>query len=220
MVFKTRGIVLKYFKYSETSIIVKIFTERFGLQSYIINGIRSKKAKSKIALFQPLTLLELVVYHKKNGTINRISETKCAEPFLTIPYEVKKSTIGIFIGEVLYKSIKEETESSEMFEFIHNSINILDHLNVNYENFHLQFLLKLTKYFGFGIENATTFFSFLDSEEHIKALNLLIREPYQNSIHITNTSRRMLLDEIVNFYKLNMDSFSEINSMKVLKELF
>jgi DNA repair protein RecO (recombination protein O) len=82
MLHKTKGIVLHYIKYSETSIIVKIYTETFGIQSYIVNGVRSKNNKNKIALFQPLTLLDMVVYHKANATsLNRIAEVRCSEPF-------------------------------------------------------------------------------------------------------------------------------------------
>lgn len=220
MIFKTRGIVLKYFKYSETSIIVKIFTEEFGLQSYIINGVRSKKSKGKIALFQPLTLLDLMVYHKRNASISRISESRCSEPFMTIPYEIKKSAIGIFIGEILYHAIKEGVESSEMFEFIHNSINVLDHLESGYQNFHLQFILKLSKYLGFGLENTDMFLSSFKNDDHLQLLNALLQSPYQNTIHISNPVRRILLDEIVNFYKENVETLNELNSMKVLREIF
>lgn len=220
MIFKTRGIVLKYFKYSETSIIVKIFTEQLGLQSYIVNGIRSKKSRGKIALFQPLTLLDLIVYHKKNAGISRISETKCSEPFMSIPYEIKKSAIGIFIEEILYHSIKEGVESSEMFEFIHNSIGVLDHLESGYQNFHLQFILKLSKYLGFGLENVDVFLTSFKSDDHIQLLNTLLKSPYQNTIKIPNQTRRILLDEIVSFYIENLESLNELNSMRVLREIF
>jgi len=82
MLHKTKGIVLNYIKYSDTSIIAKIYTEAFGLQSYIVNSVRSSKAKNKIALFQPLTLLEMVVYHKNHQGLQRISEMRTAEPYL------------------------------------------------------------------------------------------------------------------------------------------
>lgn len=220
MLFKTRGIVFKYFKYSETSIIVKILTEEFGLQSYIVNGIRSKKSKGKVALFQPLTFLDLIVYHKKNNNISRISETRCSEPFSSIPYEIKKSAISIFIAEVLYKTIKEETELSDTFKFIHHSIQILDHLDSAYENFHLQFLLKLAKYLGFGIENADALFVSFRGSDNIDVLNELLKEPYQNSIKIDNSTRRVLLEDVINFYKHNLESLGEFNSLKILREIF
>src|SRR6186997_1907165 len=100
MLHKTNGIVFRFTKYGESSIIVNIFTGLFGLQSYIVNGVRSRTAKSRMALYQPLTLLDLVVYHRENANINRIKEVKCAHPFHSIFMDVKKSTIGMFILEV------------------------------------------------------------------------------------------------------------------------
>ena len=105
MLYKTQGIVLNYIKYRETSIIVRIYTESFGLASYIINGVRSKKARHKIAFFQPLTLLDMVVYHKRNAKLNRVSELKCKEPLMDLPTNIKKSSIAIFITEILIKSL-------------------------------------------------------------------------------------------------------------------
>ena len=90
MLHKTRGIVFRFTKYGETSIIVNIFTELFGLQSYIVNGVRSASAKNKIALYQPLTLLDLVVYHRENVNILRIKEVKCLHAYQTI--QDRKST--------------------------------------------------------------------------------------------------------------------------------
>ena len=114
MLHKTKGIVLHFIRYSDTSIIAKIYTEAFGLQSYIVNGVRSKSAKNKIALFQPLTLLDLVVYHKENSTLQRISEMRCAEPYQSIPFKVHKSSIALFTAEILQKTLKfpERSQSS------------------------------------------------------------------------------------------------------------
>ena len=96
MILKTRGIVFRFTKFRETSIIVTIFTETFGLQSYIVNGVRSKTAKNRIALYQPLTLLNLVVYHRDNANIERIREISCLYPYRTLMSDVKKSTLAMF----------------------------------------------------------------------------------------------------------------------------
>src|SRR6187200_113375 len=101
MLHKTRGVVFRFTKYGESSIIVNIFTEMFGLQSYIVNGVRSRTVKSRIALYQPLTLLDLVVYHRENANINRIKEVKCLYPYQSIPTDIKKSALAIFIMEVI-----------------------------------------------------------------------------------------------------------------------
>src|SRR6187401_2133657 len=96
LLHKTRGIVFRFTKYGETSIIVNIFTELFGMQSYIVNGVRTKSAKNKIALYQPLTLLDLVVYHRDNAHILRIKELKCLCHYQSMPTDVRKSTIAMF----------------------------------------------------------------------------------------------------------------------------
>ena len=142
MVFKTKGIVFRFTRFGESSIIVTIFTEQFGLQSYIVNGIRSKTSRSKIALFQPLTLLELVVYHRENANINRIKEVKCLYPYQSIQIDIVKSSVAMFITEVINKSIKEESHVSHLFEFLCSSLITLDTLVENSENFHLVFLIR------------------------------------------------------------------------------
>src|SRR5690348_13964376 len=128
MLHKTRGIVFRFTKYGETSIIVNIFTELFGLQGYIVNGVRSKSNKSKIALYQPLTLLDMVVYNRVNANLNRIKEVKCLQPFQSISMDIKKSAIAIFINEVLNKTLKEESHAQEVFEFLFHTVSTLDEM--------------------------------------------------------------------------------------------
>lgn len=218
MLHKTKGIVFKYFKYRDTSIIAKIFTEQFGLQTYIVNGVRSKSAKGKIALYQPLTLLDLVVYHKEGKDINRISEVKCTQPFLSLPYEISKSAIGVFLAEVLYKSIKEQNEVTELFAFVYNSIKVLDHQQSNFANFHLQFMLKMSRYLGIGMDTFELPGSILDDND-MTSLSKLLNENYQAQVTIPNQTRRRLLDHILLFYKYNIDSFGVVNSVEVLREV-
>jgi DNA repair protein RecO (recombination protein O) len=227
MLHKTKGIVLNYIKYRETSIIVRIYTELFGLQSYIINGVRSKKAKHKIALFQPLTLLDLVVYKKENANLHRIAELKCDAPFTTLPFDFKKSGIALFITEVLLKSIKGEEENPILFEFLYKSILIFDNLEKHYENFHLQFLIKLSRYLGFGPEGSNEFFDQIFLHTNIreiaelekKAFDQLMKIPYQNEVKIPNAIRRELIELILKFYGLHIENFGEVKSLAILKEV-
>ncbi len=166
MVHKTSGIVFKFFKYRETSVIAKVFTARFGLQTYIINSVRSgKKGKGKMALLQPLTLLDLVVYHKEGAEIQRLSEMRCSQPYKSIPYEVQKSAIALFIAEVLYKCIREEGESERLYLFLEQSMLVLDELDEGYQNFHLQFLLKLSRFLGYGMDASISFFQAFHEDE-------------------------------------------------------
>src|SRR5271170_477389 len=109
MLHKTRGIVFKATDYGDTSIIVQVFTEKFGLQSYIINGAKKTKAKISRNMFQPLHLLDIVVYYKNTGNMQRIKEAKNAPVLHSIPYDVIKSSLAIFLNEVLYKAVKQQS---------------------------------------------------------------------------------------------------------------
>src|SRR5690349_12859257 len=108
MLHKTRGIVFKTTNYSESSVVVQVFTEKFGLQSYLINGVKKPKAKIKMNILQPLHLLEMVVYHKPSGNIQRAAEVRQQPVFLTIPYDIVKSSLVMFLNEVLYKAIRQQ----------------------------------------------------------------------------------------------------------------
>ncbi|MBU2047096.1 MAG: recombination protein O N-terminal domain-containing protein, partial [Bacteroidetes bacterium] len=108
MLHKTKGIVLKITDYAENSIIAKILTQKFGMQTYMINGVKKPKAKIRLNMLQPLHLLDMVVYHKPNGNMQRISDAR-SEPILqTIPYDILKSSLVMFINEMIYKSVKEQ----------------------------------------------------------------------------------------------------------------
>lgn len=219
MLHKTRGIVFKYFKYRDTSIITKIYTEEFGMQTYIVNGVRSAKSRGKIALYQPLTLLDLVVYKKPTVDINRISELKCSNPLQSIPYEIVKSSIGVFLAEVLYKSVKEDESSPVLFEFIYHSIEVLDTLEKHYQNFHLQFLIKLSHHLGFGLIDMNNM-PHLSGENLSQLFQVLINAKYGEALNITHEERKLILEDIITFYKVHIDSLKEIKSLKVLQAVF
>src|SRR5258708_7426489 len=146
MLHKTRGIVFRFTKYGETSIIVTIFTELFGLQTYIVNGVRSKNPKGKIALYQPLTLLDLVVYYKENANILRIKEVRCTHQYVSISTDIRKSTQALFLSEMINKAVKEQSHAAEICSFLFDSFEVLDRLTGNFENFHLVFLIKLSRF--------------------------------------------------------------------------
>lgn len=225
MLFKTRGIVLNYIKYKESSIIAKIYTEEFGLQSYIENGVRSPKSHGKIALFQPLTLLDLVVYNNKTKDIQRISELKCSRPFYNIPTDIKKSALAIFVSEVLNLSLKEHSENNQMFDFLFDSLNFLEDHEEQIENFHLFFLLNLSAYLGFEPQNVRDISNRIREQDVIlkkeseDILNKLIQTPFGENLNITKAQRLDCLDILLDFYRLNLDNFGTLKSLSVLKDV-
>jgi DNA repair protein RecO (recombination protein O) len=220
MLHKTRGIVFRFTKYAESSIIVTIFTEKFGLQTYIVNSVRSKTGKGKIALYQPLTLLELVVYHKEHANILRIKEVKCFHPYQTLTLDFRKSTIALFLSEIINRAIKEQSHTQELGEFLFHSFITLDGLSQNIENFHLLFLIQLSRYLGFGVHQSEEILTpFFKDDMEDKILHQLLTADFDFPIPMNQVQRRNLLDVLLRFYSIQVDGFGEIKSLAVVKEL-
>jgi DNA repair protein RecO (recombination protein O) len=220
VIYKTRGIVFRFTKFGETSIIVTIFTEMFGLQSYIVNGVRSKSAKNRIALYQPLTLLDLVVYHRENANIERIKEIRCLYPYTTITSDVRKSAIALFITEVLNRTVKDESHAGEIFNFVYESMIRLDRMNSAFENFHLQMMLKLSRFLGFGAHNVNEVIGGRIADQSTeKLIQQLLQSDYEPLVRMTISERRTILDLIVKFYSDHIENLSDLKSLAVLKEV-
>jgi len=239
MLHKIRGIVLKTTLYSESSVVAQVFTDKFGIQSYLINGVKKPKAKIPMNVLQPLHLLEMVVYHKINTQIQRIAEARPSPVFRSIPYQVIKNTIIQFLNEVLYKSIRQQHADENLFDFIYNAIAWFDENDSALVNFHLAFLLKLSRFLGFAphvqTRNDQKYFdlqegdftsvmpihpNFIDKNNADYFL-LLFTMPFEkiNEIKIDNLTRRFLLDKILVYYSLHTASFGQIKSHQVLEEI-
>jgi len=239
MLHKTRGIVLKTTLYSESSVVVQIFTDKFGIQSYMINGVKKPRAKIRMNMLQPLHLVDMVVYHKANSSIQRISELRNSPVFRSIPYDIIKSTIVMFLNEVLYKSIRQQNADENIFDYIFSAISWFDESPQANPNFHLAFLLKLSRFLGFAPSTETkSDYSYFDLQEgefksltpihpyfiHKTDAGLFIElfiTPFEklNEIKIDNTTRRLILDKILVYYTLHTASFGEIKSHQVLEEV-
>lgn len=240
MLFKTRGIVLHHIKYSETSVIVTIYTELFGRQSYLINGVRSKKAKIKANILQPLFLLDMEVYHKPKRDLQRVKEVQNDFIFNSLPYDIRKSTVALFIAEILYKTIQEQEPNSDLFSYLYNSIQVFDLKEEGATNFHLYFLIHLTKYLGFFPENNYSetypyfdlkagrfvqlkplhlFFLYKDDSAILSGL-IVFSENQHDQLKITSSSRINILEKILDYYSLHNEGVSNVKSLSVLKDVF
>ena len=239
MIYNTRGIILHCIKYSETSVIAKAYTELFGIQSYMINGVRAKKSKNKPGLLQPLTMLNMTVYRKAGGGIQRIKSLSSIPQKIASSAGISNSTISLFIAEVLYKSIKEEEPNKDLFEFLMSSLEKLkeDHLPAN---FHLFFLLQLSKYLGFypshGEKDSVNFFdkregvfsgSMPEHPDYIASpdsenLSLLLQSDFSglSTIRLSSQARVELLEHIVSYYEHHIPGMGKIKSHRVLATVF
>ncbi len=229
MLHKTRGIALSYIRYRESSIIAKVYTEAFGIQSYIVNSVRSSRSKSnRIALFQPLTLLDMVVYHKnKTDSLHRISEMKCRIPFHSLPFDVVKSCLGLFLTEILTKALREEEENTPLFEFLEDAVLYLDNAERDFENFHIHVLTQLAFFLGFGMETAADLANELRDNHYPArpdamqqtALQIYLSAPFGVHVPLDKSRRLSLLNMLVFLYKIHLDSLGEIRSLEVLHEV-
>lgn len=227
MLYKTRGIVLSYIKYSETSIIVRIFTELFGRQSYLIQGVRAKKPKHSIALFQPLMPLDMVVYHKKQANMQRVAEVKCHVPISNILENMDKAATATFLTELLTKVLHEEAQNERLFRFFLRAVIALNELEASHALFHLYFMLHLCSYLGFGVKAAQEIDEQLVrlglhqgfSQEEAGLLNTLLANDFSPELRPNKQIRRKLTASLVKFYQLHIDSLDTLKSLKVLQEI-
>lgn len=224
MLHKVKGIVLSYIRYKETSIIVKIFTDGFGLQSYIVNGVRSKKSSCKIALFQPMTILDLVVYKNDQKSIQRISECKCEIIYQSIPFDIRKMSIVIFWAELLNKTlISEGLEDRRKFEFVRQKLHELDSSDSGIENYPVTFTFQLAELLGFAIPSTKSLVKMYSDAIHSIQQDLI---NYFDALFTTQppktniVMRKMALDCLINYYQEHIDGFGPLKSAGILRQVF
>lgn len=239
MLERTKGIVLHSLKYSESSIIVKIYTESFGLVSYLVRSSRNKKSGMKAGIFQPLTILDMIVMHKKRQGLQTIKEITQCYQFSQIPYDIKKSSIAVFMSEVLYKAIREEEQNESLFHFLKSRIELLDITDGRTGEFHLSFLIELTLHLGFfpqlnycnnnifnlydGCfqENIPEHPYYISKELSVYFFNLISTSYADSQVQgIPGAERKELLDKILDYYRIHLNGFQSLKSHIVLEEVF
>jgi DNA repair protein RecO (recombination protein O) len=243
MIHKTKGIVLRSIKYGETSLVLTVFTELFGLQSYIVNGVRtvSKKGSSKSVFFQPSAILDLVVYHNEFKNLQRIKEYKWAHLYQHIFSDVRKNSVALFIVELLTKCLKQPEANAELFYFVEDALVHLDKSNDTVAaNFPLFFAVHLAVFFGFRINDE---FSeekhYLDLEEglftdtqpkhpnylddkaaEITSYILKVQQPTElGELKLNQEFRRFLLSSYEAYYQLQIADFGTMKTLPVLREM-
>jgi DNA repair protein RecO (recombination protein O) len=238
MLVQTKALVLHSIKYNDSSLIAHCYTETLGIQSFMLKGILSaKKGKMRKAHFQPLTLLNLQFQHKNKGGLNFIKDLKVEQPYQSIYTSIEKNTIALFLSEVLYKSLREEEANSLLFEYLENALLWLDS-NDNIVNFHLLFLLKLTQFLGFYPnvqEEHGDYFNLEDGcfslhkplEFHLEGSTVrLLRQllgmtfAADNLPKLNQSSRRELLNALVQYFELHLHGFSKPKSLDILHQIF
>lgn len=240
---KTNGIVLRTVKYGETSVIVSIFTELFGVQSYLINGVRTstKKGSGKANLFQPAAILNLIVYHNELKNIQRIKEFKWGYLYAHILTDVQRNAVALFMIELLTKCLKQPEANPELFQFAEDALLHLDNSITGVAaNFPLFFALQLPGFFGLRMtDNYSETNNILDLQEGIFVHDrpshphfleereakitsdiLKVMQPSElEQIKLHHDFRRNLLYAYEKYYALHIQDFGTVRSLPVLSEI-
>lgn len=238
---KTKGVVLKTVKYGETSIIAGIYTELFGMQSYIVNGVRSasKKGGGRANLFQPGAMLELIVYHNDLSNLQRIKEFKWGQVFDHIFFNVFKNSVALFMVELLQRSLRQPEPNPELFNFIEDAFLCLDKASDTVvANFPLYFALHLSGFYGFRfadtycgknaildlkegefVSERPLHLYFLEDEYSQVTSDLLkVMQPSELSqIKLNRETRKVLLHAYETFYALHIQDFGTMKTLPVLE---
>jgi len=233
MKYKSRAITLTYIKQGESSIISKIFTEKHGLQSFIVKGVRSKKAKKKLGLFQPLQLVDINATLIPKKGLQYLAEITIIETISTDKINMNKNFLAIFIAEISSKVLQENEQNSGLFKFVWEIKQKLYNANTIDENFALLFMLNLSKYLGFfpSTENINApFFNLETGEFSGKAFNLNIYLTEEKTtilkhlllgkkINIPQELKSELLKDIIQYFRLHHYNLSNITSHLIIESL-
>lgn len=240
MIEKTRGIILHQVKYSDSGIVVQVYTRKFGRLSFLIKGLRNKKAGKQNVFFQPLFILDLEIYYKASREIQMLKDFSVYYSPVNIQSEIKKSSVAIFLGEILTSVLREETPHEDLFDFICESTVYFDTCDVGFANFHVAFLSALSSYVGFepGARSGKNdiYFDMLNgvfvplppmhgyyaNPEISEILSLFFSASFaeSNKISLNGSLRNEVLDVLVRYYSLHLPGLKKINSLEVLKEVF
>ncbi len=240
MIRKIRGIVLHTIAYGESSLVVHCYTEQHGRQSYMVKGVRKSRKQNRSNIFQPLFILDFEIYHKESRDIQLVKEVSRAMPLNSMPFDMVKSAQAIFMAEVIYRVVREEEPNPMLAHFLMSSIQFLDALEKASPDFHILFMFQLSRHLGFypqnnfderhvffDLENGLFISYFQNPELHLDKNSSQLWHRYllseYQSVKETDFSglqRKLVLDDLVRFYKSHVAGMGEIRSLEVLHTYF
>ncbi|MBN1949617.1 MAG: DNA repair protein RecO [Bacteroidales bacterium] len=220
MLQKTQCVVLSHVKYGDSGLIVKVLTKDFGRQSLMVHGVRKKRPKFNPYFFEPFSLLDIELYYKLNQDLHILKEAKSSIVLQQLYFDIRKSTIAIFLSEIISKSLQEIESNPALFNFLYHAVQILDVSDEGVENFHLIFLLELSKFMGIHPEN--------NHDLHLYPINGEVQIPDLLNYSLTDITRLKLsaqnkaeiLSMLVNYYRHHLEGMGEIKSLAVLRTVF
>lgn len=240
MIESTKAIVLHQIKYSDSGIVVQLFSRKFGRISCLIKGMRSKNSGKHNVLFQPMSILEMAIYYKESREMQIMKDFSASFSPADIYSDIRKCSVALFLGEVLTSVLIEESPNLALFDFLEDSIIYFDNCRGNYANFHLMFMAGLSSFLGFEPGKAGTFnkkyFDMLNGNfiqyppahgnyagpEISYILSALFSSSYENmdKIILTGALRNEVLETLMKYFSIHLPGLRRINSLLVLKEVF
>ena len=240
MLEKSLGIILHQIKYTDSGIVAQIYTREFGRRSFMVKGMRNKKTGKHNVLFQPLFILDMVLYNKESQSMQMLKEFSVSFAPTDIYNDAKKCCMAIFLGEILNSVLREESPHRELFDYIENSVKYFETCKTDYTNFHIAFLSGLSTLLGFEPGQRTNerhkYFDMLNGifvpvpplhgnfadSEISDILSSFFNTSYENmkNIPLTGKLRNEVLETIIRYYSLHLPGLKQINSLGVMKEIF
>ncbi|MFI3286814.1 MAG: DNA repair protein RecO [Rikenellaceae bacterium] len=238
--YKGRGVVLNTVKYGDSSLVAQLLTDTGGRVSFMVQGVRSTRGRgSKLALFQPLFALEFVGLQPNRGELHKFSEVHSGLTLSKTPFDVRRSTIALFIAEVIYRLVKESEVNQRLFDFVWGSVEALDTIDEGVSNFHLWFLANLSRVMGFAPTNNYSKGYYFDIKEGCytphKAAHNLVMEPnnatilrdmiecnvnYLGEIGLNRRQRVAFLEDLIRYFGYHLEEINSVKSISILMELF
>lgn len=239
--YKARGIVLNTIKYGESSMVAHLLTDVAGRKSFMVQGIgkggRGKGGKS--ALFQPMFLVDIMALESSHTQIDRVKEVALARPLQSIPFDVRKSTVALFMAELLYKIVREVEPDSPLFEYVYNSVVALDEMEEGVFNFHLWFMVGLSRFLGFfpadeysegavfDIENGSFTTTpprsglFFNADNSRLLATLMDISPVElGNVKLSRVQRKDFIESLLAHFGYHLDTIPNLQSLRILSEVF
>ena len=238
--YKGRGVVLHTLKYGDSSMVVYLLTDVGGRRSYMVQGVRSTRGHgSKLALFQPMFTLEFEGLESHRQEMHRFREVHSGQVLQSLPFDIRKSTVALFMAEVLYRLVRESEPNEALFDFVWGSAEALDAMNDGVPNFHLWFLTNLSRFLGFSPGNAYLPGAWFDiregsftplrpshgevlSADDARILHDLLEcdVRYIAEIGLNRRQRVAYLDALLVYYGYHLDAIHAVQSVRILQEVF
>lgn len=238
--YKGRGVVLHTLKYGDSSMVVYLLTDIGGRRSYMVQGVRSRSGRgSKLALFQPMFPVEFEGLDSSRQQMHRFREVRAGYVLQQLPFDVRKSTMALFMAEVLYRLVRESEPNRALFDFVWNSVAALDAMQEGVANFHLWFLANLSRLLGFSPGNVYTDGDWFDIREGLyvperpahpgvmsqadaRTLNDMLECDVRllGEIGLNRAQRVSFLDAMLAYLGYHLDTVSAVQSVRILREVF